>query len=384
MNFEFNTPARIIFGSGNLKQAAPLAAQMGNRAMLITGTRAKSAEALIEYLKNHGVQTICFKVSQEPTTDMAVSCADLARKKKCNMVIGFGGGSVIDTGKVIAALLTNKGDLSDYLEVIGKGRQIEHMPAPYIAIPTTAGTGAEVTKNAVLQSLEHKIKVSMRSPMMLPDLAIIDPELTYTMPAKITAATGLDALTQLMEAYVSVKSTPITDAFASEGLKRASCSLWLAYEVANDKEARENMCLASLLGGLALANGGLGAVHGIAAPLGGMFKIPHGIACARLLPYVMEANVNTLKRLLPESQALARYNEIAQILTGKTKARAHEGIAWIKNLCATLNIPPLSEFGLKKENFSVLAERAQKASSMKGNPISLTNAELTDILEKSI
>jgi len=235
-----------------------------------------------------------------------------------------------------------------------------------------------------LESSEHKVKVSMRSPMMVPRIAIVDPELTYTMPRTITAATGLDALTQLMEAYVSIKATPITDGFASEGLCRAACSLWLAYEMPNDKEARENMCLASLLGGLALANGGLGAVHGLAAPLGGMCKIPHGIACARILPHVMEANVNALKRLLPGSQALVRYNTISQILSGKQEAQAHEGIAWIKNLCAALNIPPLSEFGLKKDDFPVIVAGSQKSSSMKGNPIALTNAELTNILEKSI
>jgi len=384
MDFEFNTPARIIFGSGNIKQAAPLASKMGNRVMLVTGSRAERAEFLIEDLKNNGIKTICFNVSGEPTTDVAVSGAALARKEHCNMVIGFGGGSVLDIGKVIAALLTNKGDLSDYLEVIGKGQTIDHMPAPYMAIPTTAGTGSEVTKNAVLESPKHKIKVSMRSPMMVPRIAIVDPDLTHTMPQKITASTGLDALTQLMEAYVSLKATPITDGFSREGLGRAACSLWLAYEVATDREARENMCIASLLGGLALANGGLGAVHGLAAPLGGMYKIPHGIVCARLLPYVMEANICALKQRLPESLALVRYDTIARILTGKARAKAHEGVAWIKNLCSTLNIPSLSEFGLNKEDFPVLAERAKESSSMKGNPVYLTDAELTDILEKSI
>ncbi|QTA78146.1 Iron-containing alcohol dehydrogenase [Desulfonema limicola] len=384
MTFEFNTATRIIFGAGTVKQAGSLAVKKGNRALVVTGSHIERAGFLLEDIKKHGIKTTCFQVSQEPDTDLAFSGADLARKEGCNMVIGFGGGSVMDTGKVIAALLTNKGDLSDYLEIIGKGMQIKHAPAPYIAIPTTAGTGAEVTKNAVLESLEHKIKVSMRSPMMVPCIAIVDPELTYTMPKKIIAATGLDALTQLMEAYVSVKATPITDAFACEGLNRAACSIWLAYEVPNDSEARENMCLASLLGGLALSNGGLGAVHGLAAPLGGMYKIPHGIVCARLLPYVMEANVNALKRLLPESQALARYNAIARILIGKKEAQAHEGIAWIKNLCSTLNIPPLSEFGLKKDDFPLLALSSQKSSSMKGNPIALTNKEITDILEKSI
>lgn len=384
MDFEFNTSARIIFGSGKIKEAGPLAAEMGKRALVVTGSSIKRAEPLIKSLENNGIQITCFKVSSEPTTDTAGSGAALARKEKCNMVIGFGGGSVIDTGKVISALLTNKGKLTDYLEVIGKGKQIDNAPAIYIAVPTTAGTGAEVTRNAVLQCPENKIKVSMRSPMMVPDFAIVDPELTYSMPKTTTAASGLDALTQLIEAYVSVKATPVTDAFSVEGLKRTSCSLWLAYEVADDNEARENMCLASLFSGLALANGGLGAVHGLAAPLGGMYNIPHGIVCARLLPFVMETNVNALERISPESHALLRYNEIAQILTGKAKALAHEGIAWIKNLCSTLNIPSLSEFGLKKEDFPLLAKRTQKASSMKGNPIALTDEELFSILEKSI
>ena len=286
----------------------------------------------------------------------------------------------MDTGKVVAALLTNSGELMNYLEVIGDGQPLTIRSAPYIAIPTTAGTGAEVTRNAVLDSPVHRIKVSMRSPYMLPRLALIDPELTYSMPPSITAATGLDAFTQLLEAFVSDWANPLTDSFCRQGLKRASRALKKVYQNGKDAPAREDMCLASLFGGLALANAKLGAVHGLAGALGGMYNAPHGALCAALLPHVIKVNIAALQSRAPDAPALDRYDEVARIVTSDPGALADQGITWVQELCLQLDIPTLAAYGLEKADFPALVTKSQNASSMKGNPIPLTKGELLEIL----
>ena len=299
MRFEFATATRIIFGGGTIQEVAPLAAGMGSRAFVVTGRTRQRAEPLLEQLNKQGIKCVTFNVPGEPTTTIAKAAVEQARQAKSDLVISIGGGSVLDTGKVIAAMLTNSGQLEDYLEVVGRGEPLTRSPAPHIAIPTTAGTGAEVTRNAVLGVPEHQVKVSMRSPFMLPRLAVVDPVLTYSMPPTVTAGTGLDALTQLMEVYVSNKANPLTDGICREGLKRAARSLRRAYENGSNRAAREDMAIASLFGGLGLANAKLGAVHGFAGPLGGMISAPHGVICARLLPFVCEANVRALQRRAP-------------------------------------------------------------------------------------
>jgi alcohol dehydrogenase class IV len=381
MRFEFATNNRIIFGPGTLQEVAPLAAAMGQRPLVVTDGSAERAQPLLDQLRQQGLSPTTFSVAQEPTIALALAGVQQARANASDLVIGIGGGSVIDTGKAIAALCTNPGNVLDYLEVIGKGHALTQPPLPTIAIPTTAGTGAEVTRNAVLGSPEHQVKVSLRSPLMLPRLAVIDPELTYAMPPAITASTGLDALTQVMEPYVSIGANPLTDAVCREGMQRAARSLRRAYEDGTNATAREDMAVTSLCGGLALANAKLGAVHGFAGPLGGMFPAPHGIICARLLPHVMETNVRALQTRQPDSPALRRYDEIAQLLTGQATAIAADGVAWVQELCRALRVPPLANFGLTKEHFPTAVSKAKDASSMKGNPIALTNEELTAILE---
>lgn len=296
------------------------------------------------------------------------------------MVIGFGGGSSLDAGKAIAALAANEGDAYDYLEVIGKGKPLTHPSLPYIAIPTTAGTGTEVTRNAVLGAPEFGIKVSLRSPYLLPRLALIDPTLTYSVPPKVTASTGLDALTQLIEPFVCNNPNPLIDAITREGMKRAAHSLLKAYQHGDDELARIDMAIAALFSGFALANAKLGAVHGFAAVLGGSLGAPHGAICARLLPYVMAVNVRALAKRLPQSETLHRYDEVAQILTGNSTARAADGIHWVSDICAAMEIPAISDYGLKREDFPVIIEKSTQASSMKGNPITLTTEELEEIL----
>ena len=383
MRFEFATATRIIFGRGTIQEVAPLAAEMGSCAFVVTGRTVERAQPLLEQLNKQGIKCLTFSVPGEPTTTIVKAGVKEARQTKSDLVIGIGGGSVLDAGKAIAAMLTNSGELEDYLEVVGRGKPLTHHPVPYIAIPTTAGTGAEVTRNAVLGVPEHRVKVSMRSPLMLPRTAVVDSELTHSMPPSVTASTGLDALTQVMEVYVSNKANPLTDGICREGLKRAGRSLRQAYEDGSNPTAREDMALASLFGGLALANAKLGAVHGFAGPLGGMISAAHGVICARLLPYVMEANVQALQRRAAGSPALGRYDEIAQLLTGAVTAQAVDGVRWVQDLCAALKVPPLAEFGLKEQDFPTVVAKSRKSSSMKGNPITLTDDELMEILKKS-
>jgi alcohol dehydrogenase class IV len=339
---------------------------------------------MLDELAAQGIETITFPVAGEPTTVTVREAAGYARKASCDLVIGFGGGSALDAGKAAAALLTNDGDPEDFLEVIGKGKQLTRPSAPYIAIPTTAGTGSEVTRNAVLGSPKHRIKVSMRSQLMLPRLALVDPELTYDLPREITATTGLDALTQLIEPYTSNRANPMTDALCHDGMRRVARSLSRAFRHGDDAAAREDMALASLFGGLALANAGLGVVHGIAGPIGGKFSAPHGAICARLLPYAMEVNIAALQKRLPKSEALRRYDEIARNLTGRGNAKASDGVEWVKALCGSLGIQSLASYGISQEDFPELIEMADRASSTKGNPIQLTGDEMLQVLARAL
>jgi alcohol dehydrogenase class IV len=384
MRFEFATSSQILFGPGTVNEIGELTANMGKRAFFITGKSADRAAPLIDLLDKQRVQVTQFSIAGEPTIDLALSAVESARRAACEFVIGMGGGSVLDTGKVVAALLTNSGDLMDYLEVIGRAQPLSQNPAAYIAIPTTAGTGAEVTRNAVLDSPRHRVKVSMRSPLMLPDLALVDPELTYSLPPEITAYTGLDAFTQLLEAYVSPNANPLTDGICREGMQRAARSLQTAYFEGKHADARRDMCLASLFGGLALANAKLGAVHGFAGPLGGMYDAPHGAVCAGLLPHVIEINLQALQARDPESRAINRYKDVARIITGNSTARVSDGISWVRNLCSKLQVPRLAEYGIKQADFSTIVTNSKNASSMKGNPILLTETELVQVLERAV
>jgi alcohol dehydrogenase class IV len=307
-----------------------------------------------------------------------------ARAAGCDHVIAFGGGSAIDAGKAIAALLTNDGVLLDYLEVIGRGQPLPITPAPCIAIPTTAGTGAEVTRNAVLASSAHRVKVSLRSPLMLPRAAIIDPELTLGPPVHLTASTGLDALTQLIEPFLSCRANPMVDALCREAIPRVARSLRRACEHPDDLAARTDMALASLFGGLALANAGLGAVHGFAGPIGGMFPAPHGAVCAALLPHVLDVNARALRERGPGLDSLRRCEEIAFLLTGKALATAPDGVRWIRDLVQELQMPGLRAFGLAEADRQEVVEKARHASSMKANPLPLTESELGEIFDRAL
>lgn len=382
--FDFTTAGRIVFGTGTIARLPELASPLGKKAMIVCGAHPQRIAAIIESLHQKNLETFPFSVDGEPSVGMIEDAVEQARSKKCELVIGIGGGSVLDAGKAIAILLTNPGDPLDYLEIIGRGKPLTSPPLPYIAVPTTAGTGAEVTANAVIESPSHRLKVSLRSPLMLPQAALIDPELTISMPPRLTAYTGLDALTQVMEPYVSQLANPMTDIFCREGIKRASQALPAAFDNGSDLKARESMSLVSLYGGLALANAKLGAVHGFAGPFGGMYKAPHGAVCAALLPHVMETNIRALQLRAPHHPSLFRYREVACLLTGNRQADIMEGPTVIKKMTNAFSIPGLRSHGLQPDNMNLLINKAEQASSMQGNPIKLSRQELAEILNAAL
>jgi alcohol dehydrogenase class IV len=384
MRFEFATAGRIIFGQGTHEETGSLAGEFGKRALVVHGSKAARTKPLLASIDAANIEYSCFEVRDEPTVEQIADGVNQAHLAESEIVIGFGGGSVIDSAKAIAGLVTNPGAIMDYLEVIGKGRQLSVQGLACVAIPTTSGTGAEVTRNSVLASLEHRVKVSLRSPFLLPRLAIVDPLLTIDLPPSVTASTGLDALTQLIEPYVSIRANPVTDGFCLEGMRRIARSLRQAYEQGDDLKAREDMALASLLGGLSLANAGLGAVHGFAAPIGGMFHAPHGAVCAALLPWVTEVNLRAMRERANDSESLSRYDSVGKILTGSEKATAVDGIRWITQLGKILQIAGLRTYGVTESDIPTLVEKASKASSMKANPVVLTRDELTEALQAAL
>jgi len=377
MQFDFATAARIIFRNGAAKDIPKLVAQLGSKPCLVIGSNPARSQWLSDQLN----QPLIIQVTGEPDTDVMTEAAHQARTAGCDVVIGLGGGSVMDAAKIIAALITNTADIFDYLEVVGKGQPLTQKPVPLITVPTTAGTGSEVTANGVVLSPKHGIKASLRSTDMIANIAVVDPELMVSMPPNVTAATGMDALTQLMEAFISRNANPFTDALCRDGIMRAATSLSVAFEDGANLSAREDMALASLFSGIALANAKLGAVHGFAAPLGGQFKAPHGEVCACLLPHAMRVTLRALNEREPESPVLFKFMEMAVMLTGDVSATPEDGINWLTELCEELAIPRLRDMGVSRDDFDDLAVKGANASSMKGNPIELTHDELREILE---
>jgi alcohol dehydrogenase class IV len=372
MRFEFATAQRVIFGEGSVRDIPAAARSFGRRAILVRGQSGERAAPLRTALEAAGVACADFVVPSEPTVDLIRSAP-----RDADLVVAIGGGSVLDAGKAIAALITNPGDPMDYLEVIGKGQPLTESAAPCIAVPTTAGTGSEVTRNAVLGSPEHRVKASMRSASMLPRIAVVDPELTLALPRPITASTGLDALTQLIEPYLSAKANPMTDALCVQAIPQAARALPALHDKPGERAARSAMSFASLMGGMALANAGLGAVHGFAAPIGGMFPAPHGAVCAVLLPHAFEVNLRA-------SKDPTRFDEVARLITGDPHATADAAVRWIAGLCRKLEIPPLRAYGMTADDLPAVVEKASQASSMKANPVHLSHDQLHEIVSRAL
>lgn len=380
--FEFATAARIIFGEGKLREIVAIAPGFGGRALVVCGS-VERAQPLFDLLDEAKVAYTPFTVRSEPNLEMIQAGVALAHETDAEMVISIGGGSAIDAGKAIAALATNPGDPLDYLEIVGKGQPITQTPLPFVAIPTTAGTGAEVTRNAVIASPEHRLKVSLRSPLMLPKVALVDPELTYGLPPEITAYTGMDALTQVLEPLVSNAATVMTDMICQLGLAYGSFAIHDAY-AHDDPNARNMMSLVSLWGGMALANAKLGAVHGFAGVLGGMYDAPHGALCAALLPAVTHVNMRALRTREPDSAGVKRYTSATSYVSGGKVNDPGQLAGILAELVRSMQIPPLRVYGIQSQHFPEIVEKSANSSSMKGNPIVLKYDELMEVLERAL
>ena len=383
-DFDFATSGRILFGRGKLDFLSEVIKYYGKKALVIKGKKFPNADKLLEILHRAGKNIQIFVVQHEPDIDLIEQSIREARKSQCDFVVGFGGGAVVDAGKAVSALLNNPGNLMDYLEVVGKGERLRNPSLPYIAIPTTAGTGSEVTRNAVIRVPKSRVKVSLRHPYLLPSIAIVDPELTLSVPPSVTASTGMDAFTQVIEPYVTKATNPVVDMFCREGIPLGAKNLLSAYENGADLEARENMAYVSLLGGLSLANAKLGAVHGFAGPIGGMFNAPHGTICAALLPAVMQVNAELISKIDAEEKKVNRFKEIAEWITGDKAATIQDGVEWISSLAASLDIPGLSELGISSSDFDSIIDKSKRSSSMKGNPVTLSDDQMERILEMSM
>lgn len=381
MDFAFRT-APVLFGPGKRRAALAEARRFGDRVLLVTGASSLERSGfLAEVLDTKDASITHYAVSREPDPALVDEGVRRCREARCNVVLGIGGGSTLDSAKAIAAIAANGGETFDYLEEIGGGRAIAREPLPLIAVPTTAGSGSEVTKNSVIKVAEAAVKRSIRSDLMYPRLAIVDPELSGSAPKEVAAPAGLDALTHLIEAYVSRGAQPITDALALPGIRMAYRAL-SALAADGFGPLREEMALASLWGGIVLANAGLGAIHGLVAPLCGQKPIPHGTGCAALLPEGFRANIEALRRRDPGNRALGRYREVAAALNDGNPdvERAASALAALRS---RLGVPRLSALGVSTEDVSPLVAGC-RGGSMRSNPIALTDEELAQLLEAAL
>lgn len=367
-------PQHIIFGKGAINHLGEKVTNLGSKALLVTGRSAMRKSGILDKVVNQlsskGIAVEVFdKVEHDPSLKTVDEGIDEAMKKDVSVVIGLGGGSAIDAAKTIAAITNKEGRLEDYHE--GK-LQIDKPGLPFIAIPTTAGTGAEITNNAVLTNREKKLKKSIRSPFMIAKVALVDPELTLSCPPSLTAHSGMDALTHAIESFISKASNPITDTLALRAIEILFFNLPLAVEKGEDLNVREKMALGSLLSGMAFSNSGLGAVHGLSHPLGAHYNIPHGLACATLLPWVLEYNLPVRR-------------EKMDIIAEKIGAKRGEDVPeTIKELLKRLKIPPtFKKWGIKKEDIPVMVKKS-RSGSMAKNPREASDEDLKQILEKVI
>ena len=393
MTFDFFTAPRIVFGRGSLSRLADLVRPLGTKALVVFNGTVQAN--VVDLLNSAGIECVSRRQRGEPRVEDVEQGVEMARREKCDVLVGVGGGSAIDAAKAIAGVLGNGGSVLDYMEVIGKGQPLTKPAVPWVAVPTTAGTGAEVTRNAVVGDPRRKFKASLRSELLLPRVAVVDPELGIDVPPNVTAASGMDALCQLIESYTSNGAQPITDALAMKGIALAARSLRRAYEDGSDLDAREDMALAALLSGITLTNAGLGAVHGFAAPLGANFPVPHGVVCAALLPHVMAANVAALCAQSPEHPALAKYAEVgmdlrqselddAYMIASMLPEAVESGVTSVAALVRDLKIPRLSEFGVTANHVPEMVALARKASSMRYNPVVLSDQALADVLRHAL
>jgi alcohol dehydrogenase class IV len=380
--FELYSVPRVVFGRGEVRHLGQLTAGFGRRALVVYNGSGLG-ERMAEVLGAAGVESVLRRQRGEPIVADVDAAVTEARERGCDVVIGTGGGSAIDAAKAVAGLLTNGSSAVDYMEVVGKGQKITRPATPWIAVPTTAGTGAEATRNAVIGLPEKRFKASLRSELLMARVAVIDPELGVDVPGEVTARSGMDALCQLIESYTSSGAQPVTDALALRGIELAAASLVPAFRNGHDVAAREGMAMAAYLSGVTLTNAGLGAVHGFAAPLGANYPVPHGTVCAALLPHVIAATLRAGGR-----EVMERYATIGRVLAGDSKlaaeGAAHACVRFTAGLVKELGIPPLSKFGMAEGDVSEMVGLARKASSMRFNPVVLSDEALAGVLVAGI
>ena len=384
VRFDLAVPGDIRFGAGRVSEVPGALADLGaSRVLVVTGRTTSRADAIRWALNEANTSSVVFGVTSEPSIERVRAAVDLLLETGCDAVLGFGGGSPLDVAKAVAVLATSGTDPLEHLEVIGAGRPIERPGLPCIAVPTTAGTGSEVTRNSVLSG--SGVKASLRSPLLLPKVALVDPDLLVGVPKPTIAASGMDALSQLIEPLLSQRANPFTDALAREGIRRSARSLRRAYEDGmEDPGVREDLAMASLFSGICLANSGLGAVHGLAAAAGARLSAPHGAVCAAVLAAAIDVNLRALRDRAPDHQAVQRITEVATLFTGRPDATAEDAISWLQELTAVLSIPGLASYGLAEAEIDAVVAAAQKASSMRGNPIELGDQEVSEIVTRSL
>jgi alcohol dehydrogenase class IV len=373
VGFQFLTAPEIRFGAGEARKIPDVLARFGKRPFVVTGAKSIERLPVFEVVAPYRR----WSVSGEPDVATVDEGARRCREAEADVVLGLGGGSVLDAAKAVAALATNGGSALEYLEQVGTGRTIERPPLPFVAVPTTAGSGSEATKNAVLRVPEAKVKRSLRHDLLLPRVAIVDPGLSAAAPRPVAASAGLDALTHLIEGFVSTGASPMTDALALPGIRLAARGL---HGLADGRPEAESLALASLWGGIVLANAGLGAVHGLVAPLGGRCAIPHGIGCACLLVETMRANLAALRGRAPSGPALGRYEAAAAALGATTFDAALEELASLRR---RLDVRPLSAYGVTEGDVTPIVQ-GSRGGSMKYNPVELSDAELEAIVRAAL
>ncbi len=379
MGFSIQTPTQILFGRGVKDRAAEAIVGFGSRGLLVHGANPSRAEWLIKDLQAKGCTLATLSCAEEPTLPMLEAALATARRFAPDWVVALGGGAVLDMGKALAALIPSPTPLMDHLEVVGRGLPLTAAPLPFIALPTTAGTGAEVTKNAVIGLPDHRRKVSLRDDRMLARLAIVDPSLTDHCPWHITLASGLDAVVQVIEPYLSTRANDFSDALARPAIARGLTALHRLSQ-GEDSAARDELAWVSLCGGLALANAGLGAVHGLAGPIGGMCPAPHGAVCAVLLGPVLEMNRKRADETLQAARRMAEVcTIIAEVLGGSAETAPQTIADWVRRA----GLGSLTAQGLRPVDHSDVADAALQASSMKSNPVPLSKADLMWILSQA-
>ncbi len=378
--FQFMTSNRIVFGEGALERSLSLIKQYGYSVLLVSGKNSERARPVVDYLKEQKLRFQHVAISGEPNITMVEETAMVGRRFSPSLVVAIGGGSVLDMGKALAAIIPNQGNVYDYVEVVGRCVPLKTRPLPMIAIPTTASTGSEVTRKAVLKSGQDKVKVSLRSPEMIPEVAIVDPTLTYGTDPRIAGRGAMETFTHLMESYVCGDPNPLTDMICEEGIRKLSRAILPAC-LQDDKQARADLSFSAMLGGMASTNAKLGAAHGLASALCGKLDAPHSVITGRLAPYVMLENVNAA-RLAGRDDILQRFAHLAQLLTGNINANIADGVAWVEDMLDTLRLPDISNFGVCSTSFEQVAEDALKSNSIKGNPIPLTKERLVYILNQ--